>query len=137
MKYARTQLQLFSLQMCVQIPRQTDCFPSISAILSGKDPRWKDIPERKKWQREKTFFQHYLLCILLFQLSQYFKVLILSRQRQAMCVMQHLQCHSKLSQQSPCVSRLNSLHKILQQLTMIFNNWKSLLIAAGLLLMWY
>ena len=32
-----TLLQLFFLQMYVQKPGQTDCFPSILVILSGKD----------------------------------------------------------------------------------------------------
>ena len=48
MKYAHTQQQLFFLQMCVQTPKQIGCFPSISGILSGKDPKWMDIPEGKK-----------------------------------------------------------------------------------------
>ena len=30
--------------MYVQTPEQTDCFPNISATLSGKDPEWKGIP---------------------------------------------------------------------------------------------
>lgn len=43
-----TLLPLFFQLMYVQTPKRTDCFPNILVTLSGKDPRWMDIPKNNR-----------------------------------------------------------------------------------------
>lgn len=43
-----TLLPLFFQLMYVQTPKRTDCFPNTLVTLSGKDPRWMDIPKNNR-----------------------------------------------------------------------------------------
>ena len=58
-----TLLPLFFQLMYVQTPKRTDCFPNILVTLSGKDPRWMDIPKKIETvqQVKTTISQDYCL----------------------------------------------------------------------------